>query len=122
MQYEAYSDYENLRDTFYSAVLEQQNIVLQAGSLNDPVRGFAHSVRKGLEKQPRQLECRFLYDARGSELFFRIHQRGDSAFEPSPTDAEGFQLSRVLGCHYRLDGTRDDRGHWSFDLREKSSP
>lgn len=72
MQYEAYSDYENLLDTFHSAIQEQQNVVLQAGSLHDPVNGFAQSVRWGLEKQPRQLECRFLYDVRGSELYEKI--------------------------------------------------
>jgi L-histidine N-alpha-methyltransferase len=72
MHYEAYSDYENLRETFDSAVHHQQNIVLQASSLKDPVRGFAESVCEGLGKSPRQLECRFLYDARGSELYEKI--------------------------------------------------
>jgi L-histidine N-alpha-methyltransferase len=103
VQYEAYSDYENLRDTFHSAVLEQQNIVLQAGSLNDPVKGFAHSVRKGLEKQPRQFECRFLYDARGSELYENICLQPE--YYLTRTEAEILQqyadeISRKTGsCH-----------------------
>jgi Uma2 family endonuclease len=63
----------------------------------------------------------WLADARGGELVFRIHHRGASAFEPAPADDEGFQQSQVLGCSYRLYGSRDDQGLWSFDLREKPS-
>ena len=72
MQYEAYSSHDGLRETFDAALQEQQNIVLQAGSLQDPARSFAESVCEGLQKQPRQLECRFLYDAKGSELYEKI--------------------------------------------------
>jgi len=72
MLYEAYSDHDCLRETFDAALHEQQNIVLQAGSLQDPAKSFAESVCEGLQKQPRQLECRFLYDAQGSELYEKI--------------------------------------------------
>ena len=72
MQYETYSNRDSLRASFDAALEEQQNIVLQAGSLLNPVRSFAESVCEGLQKTPRELECRFLYDARGSELYERI--------------------------------------------------
>ncbi len=72
MQYETYSNRDCLRASFEAALEEQQNIVLQAGSLRNPARSFAESVCEGLRKTPRQLECRFLYDARGSELYEQI--------------------------------------------------
>ncbi|MFV1965517.1 MAG: Uma2 family endonuclease [Pirellulaceae bacterium] len=63
----------------------------------------------------------WLADARKGELFFRIHHRGQNAFEPATADGEGYQLSQVFDCAFRLDGARDDRGHWTFDLREKAT-
>jgi L-histidine N-alpha-methyltransferase len=72
MQYEAYSNRDCLRASFDVALAEQQNIVLQAGSLQNQARNFAESVCEGLRKSPRQFECRFLYDARGSELYEHI--------------------------------------------------
>jgi iron(II)-dependent oxidoreductase len=38
----------------------------------DPAASFALSVARGLSDHPRWLHCRYLYDARGSELFERI--------------------------------------------------
>lgn len=61
----------------------------------------------------------WLADARGAELLFRIHRRGPSAFEAVVPDAEGFQASSLFSCAFRLEGTRDDRFHWAFDLRER---
>jgi Uma2 family endonuclease len=61
----------------------------------------------------------WLADARGEEIVFLIHQRGEASFEPVERDSEGFQPSAVLGCRFRLDGRRDARGHWTFDLRER---
>ena len=61
----------------------------------------------------------WLVDARKRELCFSIHRRGPSGYEAVGKDAEEFQHSGVLGCRYRLDGTRDERGFWTFDLRER---
>jgi Uma2 family endonuclease len=61
----------------------------------------------------------WLADARGGELVFRIQHRGQSGFEPAATDAEGFQRSVVFGCPFRLEGARDQREHWTFDLRAR---
>ena len=64
----------------------------------------------------------WLADARGKELVFQIHHRGESGFEPVAPDSDGFQPSSVFVSRFRLDGIRDDRGEWRFDLLEKQSP
>ncbi len=51
---------------------------------------FARSVAEGLSREPRRLECRFLYDARGSELFELIC----STPEYYPTRTEAALLER----------------------------
>ena len=61
-------------------------------------------------------------DARAKEVFFRIHHRGDSCFEPAPIDSDGFQVSAVLACLYRLDGRRDERGHWASASQYSPTP
>ena len=61
----------------------------------------------------------WLVDARGDEIVFRIHRRGDSGFEPVALVVDGFQSSVVLGCRYRLDRSRNAKGRWVYDLREK---
>ncbi len=61
----------------------------------------------------------WLADARGPEITFRIHRRGESSFEPVAADADGFQRSTALGARFRLQGTRSERGEWRFDLLER---
>ncbi len=58
----------------------------------------------------------WLADARGEQLLFQIHHRGDAAYEPAPADAEGFQHSRVFERRFRLLRRRRPRGGWDFDL------
>ena len=58
----------------------------------------------------------WLIDARKEPLVFRIHKRGETAFEPAEADAEGFLTSGVFACRFRLDRNRDHRGHWRYDL------
>ena len=60
----------------------------------------------------------WLADVRRKEVVFRIHRRGDSAFQAVELDAAGFQRSAGFGCSFRLDRTRDAEGYWVFDLRE----
>lgn len=43
-----------------------------AGGDADPVLDFARSVASGLDRSPRRLESRFLYDDEGSRLYDRI--------------------------------------------------
>lgn len=61
----------------------------------------------------------WLADARGESLVFQVHRLVESRYEPAETDADGYQRSAVFGCSFRLDGARDERGDWRFDLREK---
>jgi Uma2 family endonuclease len=58
-------------------------------------------------------------DARGEELVFHIHQRGESEFEPVAPDADGFQPSSTFACSFCLNGTADGQVTWRFDLLEK---
>lgn len=85
MQYAALSSPLGLTETFHTALRQQRNIVLQAGSLRDHLADFADSVCAGFSKRPRQLECRFLYDARGSELYERICVQPE--YYPTRTEA-----------------------------------
>jgi Uma2 family endonuclease len=61
----------------------------------------------------------WLIDARGEDLLFRIHRRGPREYQPAETDTDGYQHSRVLNRHYRLDRSRNAKGRIVFDLREK---
>ncbi len=61
----------------------------------------------------------WLADARSEQLVFLIHRPGPSGFQPVEPDSDGFQDSAVLGCRFRLDGRRDPRGNWTFDLHER---
>ncbi len=58
----------------------------------------------------------WLVDVRGPELCFQIHVRGSTGYQPVAPDAEGFQRSAVLNCHYRLQRGRNRHGRLTFDL------
>jgi Uma2 family endonuclease len=82
------------------------------------------SVRKDTQRLPTAyfaagvLEY-WLIDARGDKLFFQIHRRGPSTFEPTSDDKSGYQPSQVLQCSCRLDRKRHTRGHWVYRLHNK---
>ncbi len=61
----------------------------------------------------------WLIDARGKELVFQIHCRGDAGFEAVQGDAEGYQRSAVLDAAYSLERSRHQRGHWIYRLHQK---
>ena len=46
---------------------------------------FAESVARGLEDQPRWLDCRYLYDRAGSEIYERITEQAE--YYPTRTEA-----------------------------------
>ena len=82
------------------------------------------SVRKDTQRRPaayyRAGVMEFwLIDARGENLLFCIHHHGPSQYEPTDTDAEGYQHSTVLDRSYRLDRSRNPKGRIVFDLCEK---
>ena len=83
------------------------------------------SVRKDTERLPASyyragVTEYWLVDARGEDLFFRIHRRGPAQYDPVEVDAEGYQPSAVLDRRYRLDRSRNKRGRVVFDLNEKT--
>jgi L-histidine N-alpha-methyltransferase len=85
VHYLAYSGSQQLAECFNDAVVNQQNIVLQAGSLQVPVRDFEISVANGLSQSPPVLEYRFLYDAQGSNLYEQITEQPE--YYPTSTEA-----------------------------------
>ena len=85
MQYAPYTDHQRLVKRFHDAMVSQQNVVLQAGSIKAPVQDFLSSVSYGLSLSPPVLECRFLYDARGSGLYEQITEQPE--YYPTRTEA-----------------------------------
>jgi L-histidine Nalpha-methyltransferase len=59
--------------------------IIQLADQADMVREFANSVVRGLVRRPGRLECRFLYDTRGSELYERITRQPE--YYPTRTEA-----------------------------------
>ena len=93
MQYASYGGYKRLTECFHDALENQQNIVLQAGSLQNPRRDFESSVASGLSQSPPVLECRFLYDKSGSELYEKITEQPE--YYPTRTEATILQKNAV---------------------------
>ncbi|KPK25957.1 MAG: hypothetical protein AMJ61_10365 [Desulfobacterales bacterium SG8_35_2] len=91
---------QRLTECFHDAREKQQNIVLQASSLQDPVNDFLTSVASSLSQSPPVLECRFLYDARGSSLYELITEQPE--YYPTRTEAwilqkNAAEISRLTG-------------------------
>jgi iron(II)-dependent oxidoreductase len=51
---------------------QHRGFALEVDAVDAPTASFAQSVVRGLSDHPRWLACRYLYDARGSEIFERI--------------------------------------------------
>jgi len=58
----------------------------------------------------------WLIDARGPELEFVIHHRGEHGFVPAPVAADGGQPSTVFSCGFQLIRGRNNRGRYVYDL------
>jgi Uma2 family endonuclease len=61
----------------------------------------------------------WLADARKEPLLFQIYHLKDQAYQAAEADTNGFFSSNVFGCRFRLDGDRDAKGYWKFDLAIK---
>lgn len=61
----------------------------------------------------------WLADARGEELLFQIHRRGQKGFEPVEADEQDYQVSAVLGKSYRLECEASDADSMIHNLRER---
>ncbi len=100
VHYAEYPSDKQLEKCFNTALDEQQNVVIKAGSLTDPKNDFARSVSKGLGSDPRELECRFLYDAKGSALYEEICNQPE--YYPTRTEEKilrkrSSDISRLTG-------------------------
>lgn len=62
----------------------------------------------------------WLVDVRKEPLVFTIHHLQGGEYRAAEPDAQGFQTSDVFGCGFRLDRSRDSRGHLKFDLVERT--
>lgn len=65
-----------------------------------PEDDFAEAVLKGLARRPRSLPCRFLYDARGSELFEEITKLDEyypTRTETALLEANGAEIAELSG-------------------------
>lgn len=80
-----------LADGYNAVQPGDRNIVLRTASAIGTPLDFARSVAAGLNRQPRTLECRFLYDAHGSQLYEQITEQP----EYYPTRTEAAILARV---------------------------
>ena len=68
MQYLECHEHHELVGAFESALEGDRNHLLRTKGQLNVQNDFAESVTAGLAKTPRQLDCRFLYDKRGSAL------------------------------------------------------
>lgn len=84
-------------------------VILLEQQVEIPERLPARYFQAGIEEF-------WLIDARGGELFFEIHARGSSGYEPVAADGDGFRQSAVLACSYRLERGRNRQGRLTFDL------
>lgn len=74
-----------LADGFPAVPGAPRSLVIRTAGEADLVREFARSVARGLSERPRRLECRFLYDALGSEIYERITRQPE--YYPTRTEA-----------------------------------
>lgn len=58
----------------------------------------------------------WLADARGADFLFQIYCRGPEGWLPVPRDADGFQVSVVFGCSFRVTRRRGRLGHWTYNV------
>jgi len=61
----------------------------------------------------------WLVDARGEQLSFQINTLAADQYQSAAVDAEGFQDSAVLSCHYQLRRHRGKGGYWQYTLDAK---
>ncbi len=68
---------------------------------SNPTLDFARSTAAGLASHPRQLECRFLYDALGSALFDLITEQPEyylTRTETAILEANAHRIRRITGA------------------------
>lgn len=63
---------QELAAGFHAVLAGDRNMVLRSTHGDEWGLDFARSVADGMKQMPRRLDCRFLYDAQGSELYEQI--------------------------------------------------
>jgi L-histidine N-alpha-methyltransferase len=81
----SYSCRSELAEQFYNAIEREGNILFCTDSEEDLVAEFARSAVSGLASEPKWLDCRFLYDSVGSDLYEQITQQPE--YYPTRTEA-----------------------------------
>jgi L-histidine Nalpha-methyltransferase len=74
--------------------------IREAGDGIDPVADFARATVAGMEREPRRMECRFLYDEMGSWLYRRITQQPEyylTRTESSILEAYAEDIREITG-------------------------
>lgn len=92
---------DDVCDSLEQALARRRSTILELNRVRvDPILDFARSVARGLDRNPPQIECRFLYDERGSALYEEITCQP----EYYPTRTEAGILSRSAGRIFELTG------------------
>lgn len=73
-----------LRARFHQSLQAPGHALLQTHAARDSLLAFARATVRGLSTTPRRLDCRFLYDDRGSALYERICQQPE--YYPTRTE------------------------------------
>lgn len=78
---------------------------LRLHDLEPATESFRDAVIAGLNKSPKAIPCKFLYDAEGSALFERICETPEyypTRTESAILNAHGADLARLTGSHCQL--------------------
>ena len=86
-------------------------VVSDSSRLKDTRQLFAAYFEAGVSEY-------WIVDARGTDLRFQIHVRGNDSFLPATIDAQGFQPSSILEAQYRLERRTRPTGYWDYELVE----
>lgn len=87
-----------LRHDFLRARNCDHHLMMRMAGQAAAVDQFAESVVAGLGSRPRRLDCRFLYDARGGQLFERICRQPE--YYPTRTEAAIMAARAEEICRY----------------------
>jgi len=82
------------------AIAGNKGSIVKAGDILDPLADFARSAAQTLARNPKSLEPRFLYDARGSKLFDLICEQPEyylTRAEASILEDHASRICEIVG-------------------------
>lgn len=74
-------------------------------TLDEPREEFARDLLDGLQRKPKQIGCKYFYDARGSELFDRICRLPEyyqTRTETALLRENAYEIAGMMGPHVEL--------------------